>query len=53
MLYGDMVMLFKPLGKCFFTKKLSKSRNLTILMKYSNQNSFKHLKSAFPAEFAQ
>ena len=37
MLYGDLVMLSKPIGKWFFTKKLSKSKNLTILMKNSNQ----------------
>jgi len=38
MLYGDMVMLSKTIRKWFFTKKLSKSRNLIILMKNSGRN---------------
>ena len=38
MLYGDMVMQSKTIRKWFFPKKLSKSRNLIILMKNSDQN---------------
>ena len=37
MLYGGILMLFKPIGKWYFREKLSKSENLTILMKNSDQ----------------